>query len=80
MWVIGYDGAEGFAEADRRYYASDDAATSPLNDRLGLAAASGRYLERIDLAQVQRIARARRSRGHILARTRDDGEVERCLT
>ncbi len=24
VWVIGYDGAEGFAEADRRYYASDE--------------------------------------------------------
>ena len=24
LWIIGYDGAEGFAEADRRYYASDE--------------------------------------------------------
>ncbi|HEV8535546.1 MAG TPA: NIPSNAP family protein [Candidatus Limnocylindria bacterium] len=24
VWVVGYDGAEGFAAADRRYYDSDE--------------------------------------------------------
>lgn len=24
VWIIGYDGPEGFAEADRRYYASSE--------------------------------------------------------
>jgi len=24
VWVIGYDGPQGFAEADRRYYASNE--------------------------------------------------------
>ena len=24
LWVIGYDGPEGFAAADKRYYASDE--------------------------------------------------------
>jgi hypothetical protein len=24
VWILGYDGADGFAEADRRYYASDE--------------------------------------------------------
>ena len=24
VWILGYDGADGFSEADRRYYASDE--------------------------------------------------------
>ena len=24
VWILGYEGADGFAEADRRYYASDE--------------------------------------------------------
>jgi len=46
VWVIGYDGAEGFAEADRRYYASDE--------RRGLSPDPAQYIE----TPIQRMMRS----------------------
>ena len=46
VWIMGYDGADGFAEADSRYYASDE--------RKRLSPDPAQYIE----TPIQRIMRS----------------------
>ena len=48
IWLVGYDGAEGYASADARYYASPDRANMTWDPM--------RYIERVELRVLDPVA------------------------